>query len=61
MLEGLARLRHNTDFEAFASYLEAELAYLKEVLVYQTEGQSVGQLQGRAQQLDDLLKHIKEG
>jgi hypothetical protein len=60
MLEGLARLRHNTDFAEFKNYLEAELAYTKSALVYQLEGQPIGQLQGRAQQLAELLKHISE-
>lgn len=58
LLEGLARLRRNSDFEELKRYLEAELAYTKDALVYQLEGQPIGQLQGRAQQITELLKHI---
>lgn len=58
MLDGLHRIRHNTDFVAFREYLEAELAYFKDLLVGETDPTAFGQLQGRARQLQDLLKYI---
>lgn len=61
MLEGIGRLRHNSDFVELKQHLEAELAYMKDALVRLPEGQPIGQIQGRAQQLEDLLKHINEG
>lgn len=57
-LEGVRRLRHNPDFVALREHLEAELAYCKNALVHQTEGQAIGQLQGRAKQLEELLQII---
>lgn len=54
----MQRLRHNTDFVAFREHLEAELAYWKDTLVDQAEGTAFGQAQGRAKELQDILKHL---
>lgn len=58
VMEGIARLRNNTDFIAFREHLEAELAYVQDQLVNEADPHAFGQLQGRARQLQDQLKYI---
>lgn len=56
-LDGLGRLRNNTDFTAFRAFLEARLEYYKGLLIVQSDEESFTQTQGRARELQDLLKY----
>lgn len=60
VVEGLQRLRHNTDFAAFSAYLQAEYEYCKEALVTQPTENGFAQMQGRARELQDILKYINQ-
>lgn len=59
-VEGLQRLRHNTDFVAYKEYLISELEYAKEQLVGENDPGVIAQLQGKARFLQDHMKHIQQ-
>lgn len=60
MREGMRRLKNNTDFTLLREHLEAELNYFRDVLVTEVDLTAVAQLQGRARQVQDILKIINE-
>lgn len=58
VVEGIGRLTHNTDFIELRKHLEAEFEHHKEKLVTIGSEESFLQLQGRAQQMKDILDLI---
>lgn len=57
-MEAAARLRHHTDFVVVRELLERRLEYYKDQLVAQTGEEALSQTQGRARELQDLLKYL---
>lgn len=58
LMEGLGRLRHNMDFGFLRQHLEAEQAHYAALLVELPDDAAFRQIQGRAQEVRDLLKLI---